>query len=91
MHTFTFHSDAGHGWLEVPRKMLQELGIREQISDCSYVKGDRAFLEEDCDASRFIHALRATGADFKTVDIYVEGDSPIRGYARFNPKSFIGK
>ncbi len=91
MHTFTFHSDPGHGWLEVPRKMLQELGIREQISAYSYVKGDRVFLEEDCDASRFIHALRATGADFKTVDSYVEGASPIRGYAQFNPKSFIGK
>ena len=91
MHTFTFHSDAGHGWLEVPRKMLQELGIREQISACSYVKGDRAFLEEDCDAPRFIHALRATGEDCQPMYIDVKGDSPIRGYARFNPKSFIGK
>lgn len=32
MREYTFHEDAGHGWLEVPAAELVSLGIHEQIS-----------------------------------------------------------
>src|SRR5208283_3098652 len=57
--TLTFHTDAGHGWLQVPRKALFDLGIAASISRYSYVKGDFAFLEEDCDAPKYLAALKA--------------------------------
>ena len=58
MDTFTFHSDPGHGWLEVPRKMLTELGIDGEITGYSYQRGGLAYLEEDCDAGTFIKAYQ---------------------------------
>ena len=40
MDTFTFHEDPGHGWLQVPRKMLTELGIAEEVRDYNVVGDD---------------------------------------------------
>ena len=51
---FTFYEDASHGWLEVPKSLLKELGIADQISSYSYQSGDMAYLEEDADLSLFI-------------------------------------
>ena len=33
--TLTYHSDLGHGWLEVPRDDLTALGIADEIGPCS--------------------------------------------------------
>ena len=56
---FIFHSDAGHGWLEVPTHMAKDLGILHKISSCSYMSRDRKtlYLEEDCDAPIFFNEL----------------------------------
>tara|TARA_R110000868_G_scaffold233852_1_gene487572 strand:- start:495 stop:800 length:306 start_codon:yes stop_codon:yes gene_type:complete len=52
--TFTKHNDPGHGWLEVQESDLKELGLKvADFSTYSYRKGNRLFLEEDCDASKF--------------------------------------
>ena len=51
---FTFYEDASHGWLEVPKSLLKELGIADQISSYSYQSGDMVYLEEDADLSLFI-------------------------------------
>lgn len=48
--TLTYHSDPGHGWLEVPRDDLTALGIKHEISACSYQDEANAYLEEDVDA-----------------------------------------
>jgi len=53
---YTFHTDPGHGWLEVPISELIELDIERRISCYSYVNKDTAYLEEDCDAGVFIKA-----------------------------------
>ncbi len=60
---YIFHEDPGHGWLEVRRAELLRLGISKTISRYSYLSADRqrVFLEEDCDAERFILAKRALG------------------------------
>lgn len=57
MEKYIFHSDAGHSWLQVPKSELKELGIKDKISKCSYMEGDIAYLEEDCDATVFIKAF----------------------------------
>ena len=52
--TFIKHDDAGHGWLEVQESDLKELGVTAaDFSAYSYRKGNRLFLEEDCDAGKF--------------------------------------
>ena len=57
---FRFISDPGHGWLEVPRSLLSELGILEEITTYSYQKKELVYLEEDCDASRFFEAYNTS-------------------------------
>jgi hypothetical protein len=53
----TKHSDPGHGWYAVKRSLIQELGLTESISSCSYQRGQTVYLEEDSDASKFFKAL----------------------------------
>lgn len=52
-----WHIDGGHGWLEVSKAKLKSLGIAHKISGFSYEKGDKAYLEEDCDASLFFESF----------------------------------
>jgi len=85
---YLFHSDAGHGWLEVPRSDIETLGIDDLISVYSYQKGKRVFLEEDRDALIFHHALeKALGMDLKAEDfsreVFDGDESPIRVYDRY--------
>lgn len=53
----TFWSDPGHGWLEVRFSDLIILDLLGVISGYSYRDGDKVYLEEDSDASRYIKAL----------------------------------
>jgi hypothetical protein len=53
--TFDFISDPGHGWLKVNTRDLFALGLTPgDFSSYSYRRNDDLYLEEDCDASRFI-------------------------------------
>jgi hypothetical protein len=82
----TFHEDPGHGWLEVPMRELQRLGIAGEISRCSYQSrdGKTAYLEEDCDLERY---LRAAGLYFPIQGmrtLYHEDDR-IRNLPSYSP------
>lgn len=79
---FVFHNDPGHAWLEVPMGMIFRLGLADKISSCSYRNGEKAYLEEDCDAPLFLQALKSAGIPYKIVEEFEE-NTPIRGYARF--------
>jgi len=91
MRKYIFHSDAGHGWLEVPKSELKSLGIKDKISRYSYIDGDNAYLEEDCDASVFIKAIcEANNMDEKMFNRYIEeniinGTSVIRQMPIYQP------
>ncbi|MHB1494492.1 MAG: zincin-like metallopeptidase domain-containing protein [Acidithiobacillus sp.] len=85
---YPFHSDAGHGWLEVLKSDLKVLGIAGDITPYSYQKGNKAYLEEDKDATTFLTALeKATGKDLRWEDVsrdVNDGDqSRIRNYAHY--------
>jgi len=79
---YIFHTDPGHGWLEVNRSELRRLNLLDDITECSYQKGDKVFLEEDCDATRFIEAKKQAKEPFIFEEKY-EDDSPIREYRFF--------
>jgi hypothetical protein len=78
MQTFTFYADPGHGWLEVPRDLLHELNIADDISRYSYQRLDKVFIEEDGDFVKFARAMRAAGREFKVVETHTNGNSFVR-------------
>ena len=60
MDTFTFINDPGHGWVRVPWTALKDVGLNPQdFSRYSYRSGNIFYLEEDCDAPKFIAAYTA--------------------------------
>jgi len=88
---YTLHEDPGHGWLEVPIRELAALGIEDKITGYSFIYGESAFLEEDCDLATFI---RAAWGDFERANRvfnnpglvrtqYWRDSAPCRGFRRF--------
>lgn len=85
MKRFDFVSDDAHGWLKVPVRELERLGIVDQISAFSYVKGDMAYLEEDRDMKVFTDARDARGeGDIRMIEHSRRGTSRIRKYPSFS-------
>lgn len=94
----TFFEDPQHGWLAVKRKALEQLGIEKEISGCSYQRGETVYLEEDCDAGKFMKAyaekmgvstenwqeMKAQLFDMKKS--HTNNSSPVRSYAGYNPE-----
>jgi len=78
----TFHADPSHGWLEVPVLDIMALGIIP--SEYSYIKGDKVFLEEDCDANAYLERAKSAGWTINITEAYTNNDSPIRNYARWH-------
>jgi hypothetical protein len=96
--TFTFYTDPGHGWLKVPFKTLVTLGIENDISSYSYMFGQFAYLEEDCDFSKFRDAMGHAGNNFRIVDKQTNNESKIRSYRCYSvtqfqtmPKGIVGE
>ena len=80
-----FHSDPGHGWLAVKLSDQKMLGIAADISSYSYVKGKTAYLEEDCDATRFIKAAESRGITVEVRSGPQRDRSPIRSFRSYTP------
>lgn len=78
---YTYHTDPGHGWLEVPVGDVLALDLTPgMFSPYSYRKGSFLFLEEDCDAELFMVAYAAKHGAYPR---YVKRDtnnSAIRTY-----------
>lgn len=85
---FQSYSDPGHGWVKVPHSLLAELNIAGLITPYSYMRGDYAYLEEDCDLATFILAMERAG---RTVEIkgHTNGyrSSRVRGYLSYRDQS----
>lgn len=81
---YTYHTDPGHGWLEVGIDELLVLGIADKISSYSYMNGGKAYLEEDCDMALFMDTMEAKGVNVKLAHINEpRNDSVIRSYRRY--------
>jgi hypothetical protein len=68
----TYHTDPGHGWVEVPRALLFFLDIEDRVSGYSYQKGGQVFLEEDLDAALLVNALRDKGVEVSFEERYAD-------------------
>jgi len=79
----TLHTDPGHGWAEIDRKELFDLGIAAKITRFSYQKGNKVFLEEDCDLYTFCKALEENDIQYRFDEQY-KNHTPIRNYLRFS-------
>jgi len=83
---FKYISDPGHGWLEAPMHLVNELGIAESISSYSYMSQDgrTAYLEEDCDAPKFKKAYEASGRKFEYYEqVIPNGEAFVRRLGGF--------
>jgi hypothetical protein len=81
---YTYHTDNGHGWLEVSAEKVRALGV--SVTRYSYESKDEKilFLEEDCDMPEFLKALREAGEGYVVTEVY-DGDlSPIRRLQRLD-------
>ena len=94
----TIYSDPGHGWAKVKFSLLEKLGIADQVSSYSYLYGEHVYLEEDCDLSLFIKAMRANDLPVTFKESNTNSRSTIREYtsyslekARNMPKKKIGE
>jgi hypothetical protein len=81
---YTFFSDRGHGWLRVTVEDCAAVGlVRSDFSWYSYCDKNWLYLEEDCDASKFLAAyVKAVGEMPVIYDSHTNGDSVIRHKAR---------
>ncbi|HDZ77120.1 MAG TPA: hypothetical protein ENH41_03455 [Candidatus Omnitrophica bacterium] len=75
---FTFHSDPGHAWLEVTKQDLRGLFIVDDISGYSYMSGEKVYLEEDCDALKFLKSYQLQYGKMKIDEKHMDGESFIR-------------
>ena len=76
-------ADPGHAWARVAKSKLVKLGIADKISTYSYMNGSNAFLEEDCDLSTLISALRGRGYEIKFNESHTNRYSKIRNYQTY--------
>ena len=84
--TFTFYYDAGHGWLEVSKDVLQTVGLTEDdFSSYSYQDRENLYLEEDMDAYTFVKSWELKHGDIKIKQRDDGHQSPIRQLARVEP------
>jgi hypothetical protein len=82
---FIHWEDPGHGWVEVKKTLLKELGIADKITGYSYMKGEYAYLEEDCDAMTFYNAyLKAFGKKPKFETEYCDYSHYVRHYPGYS-------
>ena len=76
MKRYKFISDSGHGWLRVPIGELEP----HEYTRYSYRNEDYAFLEEDCDAGKFLATLEE--GTYQIIPVYMDGVSWIRNLGR---------
>lgn len=91
--TFTWHSDPGHGWLQVETSIIKSIALLG-ISTCSYIDGAAnliAFLEEDCDAPLFLNAYQEAHprTEIKFREKYVDQSHWIRGLPCYDEQEIV--
>lgn len=84
--TLNFHTDPGHGWLELPKTIARGLGkaFCDSISFFSYQDRDNLYLEEDSDYPKAIEALKANGFIVSFNEIDHKNEAPCRKFKRVN-------
>jgi hypothetical protein len=84
MTTFPIFVDPGHGWLVATDKQLKRAGLAPtDFSGFSYKRGNRFYLEEDCDLDLFLTAwTKKVKKPYKFKEYHGNKSSRIRNYER---------
>lgn len=81
-----FESDMGHGYLHVPIEILKHLNLKmSDFSSHSFTDFSKVYLEEDCDASKFVNAWRKfCNMDINSLvrEVHTNGNAKCRSYQR---------
>jgi hypothetical protein len=85
MRNFKYYTDPGHGWVAVKADILESLGLIDQISGFSYVKGFTVYLEEDRDASLFSARYREKNGAYTLEECHSSDRSSVRRYSPYSP------
>jgi hypothetical protein len=81
---YTYRQDPGHGWVQVSLFELQTLGVADKISSYSYQDGGTCYLEEDCDAEKWMQAYKSQHGDYPAIqDVVYPKDCFIRKLPRY--------
>ncbi len=86
--SLVFHIDPAHGWLEVERSHIADLGICNRVSRCSYVGDTIAFLEEDCDMPLFLDTAKQFGWTVSYEESHYDHLATIRNLPRYAPPPY---
>ena len=78
-----YFTDPGHGWVSIKKSVLASLGILDQISTYSYMRGASAYLEEDCDLGLLYRVCDSKGIEIELKPKHTNKRSPIRSYSTF--------
>ena len=90
MNTFTMHSDPGHGWLEVTLQDVRKALLdTSDFSQFSFIRGEKLYLEEDCDATLFIRCWEHHVGPVTIAEKYSHYDHWIRSLTRIKTDIFI--
>lgn len=78
--TLIYIQDPGHGWIETSMEHVKRLGLAGEISQYSYISrdGKTVYLEEDCDASRYMTACKTAGIEVALKEHHCFGNAFIR-------------
>ena len=82
MLKFMSYSDDGHGWLRVPRYLVEDLLGLEKISIFSFQNNGWLYLEEDADCTLFVNKLKELNLEYSIKHSSKNGQSHIRNYER---------
>ena len=67
---FPFHTDPGHGWLEVDASDIFEVGLTaSSFSEYSYSHAGLIYLEEDMDMMTFCRAYEHKHGHLPALDV----------------------
>lgn len=83
MLTLDYVQDPGHGWIAADAASLRAHGLLERVSIYSYRDGDLVWLEEDCDAPRYLAALSRAGVQYRILETHTKGYAWIRALPPF--------
>ena len=85
-----WYNDPGHGWLAVTVRDLLDSGVASDISRYSYHDRQTAmvYLEEDCDATKYLTALGITMeyASSIAIEKTTDADSFVRRLPVYTPE-----
>lgn len=87
--TIQVYSDPSHAWAKVSLSELIDLEIAHKISKFSYCKQNKkglvfVYLEEDCDLSLYVNALKAKNITYKFKENIGNKSSKIRNYYNYD-------